>query len=98
LRKFDARVDAHEGDQFNYRLTRAGKIHGSCREALPFGQFKALMDQVQTTLRNMGLQIFSGVADVSPYRKGSTTACDRCAYRAVCRIDPWTHRFRVLKP
>lgn len=98
LRKFDARVDAHEGDQFNYRLTRAGKIHGSCREALPSGQFKALMDQVQTTLRNMGLQIFSGVADVSPYRKGSTTACDRCAYRAVCRIDPWTHRFRVLKP
>jgi ATP-dependent helicase/DNAse subunit B len=44
----------------------------------------------------MGIEIFAGAAAVSPYRKGATTACDQCGYRSICRIDPWTHRFRLL--
>ena len=35
--------------------------------------------------------------EVAPYRKGTMTACKRCDYQSICRIDPWTHRFRVLK-
>jgi ATP-dependent helicase/DNAse subunit B len=45
----------------------------------------------------MGREIFSGEAKVAPYRKGAATACDQCDYRSICRIDPWTHRYRVLK-
>ena len=45
----------------------------------------------------MGRAIVSGAARVDPYRKGKTTACDQCDYRAICRIDPWTHRYRVLR-
>jgi len=34
---------------------------------------------------------------VAPFRKGSVTACDHCQYQGICRIDPWTHPFRVLR-
>jgi ATP-dependent helicase/DNAse subunit B len=45
----------------------------------------------------MGRAIFSGEAKVDPYRKGTETPCEFCNYRAVCRIDPWTHQWRVLR-
>jgi ATP-dependent helicase/nuclease subunit B len=45
----------------------------------------------------MGERIYSGEAAVAPYRRGKLSACDLCVYQAICRIDPWTHRFRVLK-
>ena len=45
----------------------------------------------------MGRAIFSGEAEVDPYRKGAETPCEFCDYRALCRIDPWTHEWRVLR-
>jgi ATP-dependent helicase/nuclease subunit B len=45
----------------------------------------------------MGARIFAGDTVVDPYRKGGTTPCEYCDYRAICRIDPWTHRYRVLR-
>jgi len=57
-----------------------------------------LLDRVETQLQEMGRAIFSGAARVDPYRKGHETPCTFCDYRAVCRIDPWTHRYRVLRP
>jgi ATP-dependent helicase/nuclease subunit B len=45
----------------------------------------------------MGRAIFSGEAKVDPYRKGTETPCGFCDYRAACRIDPWTHQWRVLR-
>jgi len=45
----------------------------------------------------MGGEIFGGSVQVSPYRKGVVTACDQCSYQSICRIDPWTDSFRVLK-
>ena len=56
-----------------------------------------MLDRVEIQLREMGRAIFSGDAKVDPYRKGGETACKYCDYRAVCRIDPWTHRYRVLR-
>jgi ATP-dependent helicase/nuclease subunit B len=97
LRQLDARPNAKEGDQFNYRLTKAGEIHKNCREALGTAEFEALLDSVETNLQSMGQQIYEGVAGVAPYRRGAATACDQCDYRSICRIDPWTHRYRVLR-
>jgi ATP-dependent helicase/DNAse subunit B len=34
---------------------------------------------------------------VSPYKKGKQVPCEFCDYRAACRIDPWTHSYRVLR-
>jgi len=97
LRWLDARPGVREGDQFNFRLTNTGRLHKNCREPLPTVQFEALLDSVEEDLKEMGQRIFAGIASVSPYRRGLTIACDQCDYRAICRIDPWTHRFRVLR-
>jgi ATP-dependent helicase/nuclease subunit B len=83
-------------DQFNYRLTDAGKLYANSTEALPRAEFEALLDGVETRLLEMGRAIFSGEASVNPYRKGAEIPCDFCDYRAACRIDPWTHQWRVL--
>jgi ATP-dependent helicase/nuclease subunit B len=96
LRKFDRRPDA-TGDQFNFRLNKDGKLPSNSAEALPREDFEALLDGVENTLRALGEKIFSGSAQVDPYRKGAETPCKYCDYRAVCRIDDWTHEFRDLK-
>ena len=67
-------------------------------EAVSGQEFTDLLDQVEEQLRLIGEQIFSGAAAVDPYRKGSVTACEFCDYRAACRIDPWTHHWRGLRP
>lgn len=98
LHYLDARPDAREGDQFNYRLTSRGEVYKNSHEALPTAEFNGLLDALERNLERMGRQIFSGQATVAPYRKGALTACSQCDYRSICRIDPWTHRFRVLRP
>ena len=97
LRKFDSRAEVGKGDQFNFRLNKDGRLPSNSAEAMPRENFDALLDGVESKLRKLGGQIFSGAAAVDPYRKGSTTACDYCDYRAACRIDPWTHEWRVLR-
>lgn len=96
LRLLDSRSEARVGNQFNYRLNLDGNLSKNCREALSSEAFEALLDAIETQLKQMGQQIFSGVADVAPYKKGSVTACHQCVYGGICRIDPWTHRYRVL--
>jgi ATP-dependent helicase/nuclease subunit B len=98
LRKFDRRADVSKGDQFNFRLNKGGELPSNSTEAISCKEFTALLDQVEEQLRSLGERIFSGAAQVDPYRKGGATACDFCDYRAACRIDRWTHRFRVLRP
>ncbi len=97
LSLLDARPDAREGDQFNYRLTGKGVVNKRSREAMDPAEFEALLEAVEEQLRLMGRQIYSGRAEAAPYRKGAATACDQCSYRSICRIDPWTHPFRVLR-
>jgi len=80
------------------KLDSAGaKDQFSHHQKLPRAEFEALLDSVEARLKEMGQAIFSGAAEVDPYRKGAETPCQFCDYRAVCRIDPWTHRYRVLR-
>ena len=97
LRKFDRRANVNKGDQFNFRLNKAGELPSNSAEALPREDFKALLDEVETTLAELGERIFSGAAEVDPYRKGNQTPCEFCDYHAACRIDGWTHEWRVLR-
>jgi ATP-dependent helicase/nuclease subunit B len=84
-------------DQFNYQLNKDGGVRSNSVEAISRNDFDALLDQTEAQLRALGKRIFSGAAAVDPYRKGSAAACDFCDYRAACRIDPWTHQWRVLR-
>jgi ATP-dependent helicase/nuclease subunit B len=98
LGKFDNRPNVQRGDQFNYNRNHDGSLRKGSTEALPQAEFEKLFNRVEAQLKGMGRAIFSGAAQVDPYRKGHETPCDFCDYRAVCRIDPWTHRYRVLRP
>ena len=84
-------------DQFNYRRNNDGSLRKGSVEALPRAEFEKLLDGVETQLREMGERIFSGAAQVDPYRKGRQTPCEFCDYQAACRIDKWTHQFHVLR-
>ena len=97
LRKLDTRPGATKGDQFKYALNKDGSVSRLSREALETAEFLALLDAVERNLKQMGRAIYAGVAKVDPYRKGATLACDQCDYQAICRIDPWTHVYRVLR-
>ncbi|MDB6020655.1 MAG: helicase-exonuclease AddAB subunit AddB [Pedosphaera sp.] len=93
----DQRPEAQEGDQFNYRRKKDGGLNANSREALESGEFMAMLDGVEAALKKMGRAVYGGEAKLSPYRKGTLTACDQCDYRSICRIDPWTHSYRVLR-
>jgi ATP-dependent helicase/nuclease subunit B len=97
LGKFDNRPKVPCGDQFNYNRNHDGSLRKGSTEALPQAEFEKLFDRVEAQLKGMGRAIFSGAAQVDPYRKGHETPCKFCDYRPVCRIDPWTHRYRVLR-
>jgi ATP-dependent helicase/nuclease subunit B len=97
LGHLDQRPGVKEGDQFNYRRNKDGGISGNSKEAMRPGEFLAMLDGVETALKQMGQSIYAGVARVDPFRKGLVTACEQCDYRSICRIDPWTHGYRVLR-
>jgi len=97
LRRLDSRPDAKSGEQFIFRLNRDDQLRKGSREALESEKFAGLLDAVEEVLAKMGREIFAGVARVDPYRKGQTIACDYCKYQSICRIDPWTHVYRVLR-
>jgi ATP-dependent helicase/nuclease subunit B len=97
LRKLDTRAGATRGDQFKYALNKDGSVSRLSREALETAEFLALLDTVESNLKQMGRAIYAGAAKVDPYRKGATLACDQCDYHAICRVDPWTHVYRVLR-
>ncbi len=93
LNKLDS---AGAADQFYYTLKADGTLHKRSVEALSQAEFQTWLDQVELQLRRIGNEIFAGVAQVDPYRKGREAPCDYCDYAAACRIDTWAHRFRVL--
>ncbi len=97
LQKFDRRPKVSKGDQFNFRLNQDGHLPSNSTEALPREKFVALVDGVERQLAALGEQIYSGAAAVDPYRKGTQTPCEFCDYRAACRLDEWTHTWRVLR-
>ena len=97
LGRFDRQAPAGNSGQFNYALTKEGKPNRRFADLLEADEFNALLDHVDSLLGEMGRRIFTGDARVDPYREGAEVACDFCDSRAVCRIDRWTHQFRVLK-
>jgi ATP-dependent helicase/nuclease subunit B len=88
---------AGAADQFNYRLNQDGSLRKGSTEALPRGEFEKMLDGVEARLKEMGRAVFSGEAKVDPYRKGAETPCEFCDYASACRIDKWTHQWRVLR-
>jgi len=97
LRLLDRRPGVESGDQFSFRLKQDGTPYKTSKEVLSSAEFEKLIEMVEGQLRALGGRIFSGAAAVDPYRKGKQTPCEYCDYRAACRLDEWTHEWRVLR-
>jgi ATP-dependent helicase/nuclease subunit B len=96
LHQLDARPNATQGDQFNYRLKDNGEVHMNCLDPVPAIKFRSMLDSVEANLKQMSQKIYAGSIDVAPYQKGQLNACQQCDFRPICRLDPWTHQYRVL--
>jgi ATP-dependent helicase/nuclease subunit B len=97
LSQFDQR-GLPKGDQFKYWKKNDGTFRQLGNEALPGQEFQELLAQIKDYLKQFGRGIYAGQVEVAPYRWKQETACDLCAYRPVCRFDPWTQPYRVLRP
>ena len=86
------------GEQFNYSITSSGELNGRCKDPVESRELIALLDVVDSQLRDFGQRIFDGETNVAPFRKGDDKPCNRCDYQTICRIDPWTHEYRSLQP
>ena len=84
-------------EQFQYTWKQDGTLASRSKDPMQPAQFLALLDSVEARLRDFGERIFAGDATVDPYRKGSETPCAFCDYRPICRVDPWSHRYRSLE-
>lgn len=96
LGRLDNRPDCPQGDQFSYRRNADGALRANTVDALSPGEFAAMLARVEALLAAMGNEIYNGNVRVDPFRHGSHRACDHCDFPSVCRIDPWTHRWRQL--
>ncbi|MBI5774609.1 MAG: PD-(D/E)XK nuclease family protein [Verrucomicrobia bacterium] len=97
LPQLDAAWAQGGSGQFNFKFNKDGSSSRVVKDMMAADEFHALLDEVETVIREMGRKIFAGDAQVDPFRKGQFTACEHCDFQSVCRIDPWTHSWRVLK-
>jgi ATP-dependent helicase/nuclease subunit B len=96
LRHLDNR-GAAVGTQFNYRLKNNGEPYANAPGPMDHEEFQAMLRQVEENLVRMGREIFAGAIELNPFQHGAKRACDHCEYQGICRIDPWTHSFRILR-
>lgn len=96
LKRFD-QSGASKGEQFRYALKQDGSLAARGNEALLPEEFTALVSQIEAFLRQHGREIYAGNTRIAPFRWKQQTACDFCDYRPVCRFDPWTQLYRVLR-
>jgi ATP-dependent helicase/nuclease subunit B len=96
LLRFDSRGGT-KGEQFRFSITKQGEFAKRGNEAMSEEAFLALVQKVEEFLRQHGREIYEGKVSLAPFRYQGRTACDFCVYRPICRFDPWTQPFRVLR-
>lgn len=74
------------------------QFHSRSSDPMESTAFSALLDRVEQHLTAFAHEILAGRIQVDPYRKGEEKACDHCAFRSICRFDPWLQPYRVLRP
>ena len=96
INDFDSR-GCGRGDQFSYALKKDGGWNSTHKDPMSPADFRLLLQEVSQHLMNIGGQIFRGHVEVSPYQWKKERACDRCDFQSVCRFDPWSDPFRILR-
>lgn len=95
---FDRDCAAGGGGQFSYRLKKDGEPYANSHQLIRQTELENLLTDAKALLQAMGRDILAGNIAVDPYRKGNELPCTYCDFKSVCRIDPWTHAYRPLRP
>jgi ATP-dependent helicase/nuclease subunit B len=95
---FDSACASGGGGQFSYRLKKDGEPYANSHQLIRQTELENLLTDAKTLLQAMGRDILAGNIAVDPYRKGNELPCTYCDFKSVCRIDPWTHAYRPLRP
>ncbi|MCC7377026.1 MAG: PD-(D/E)XK nuclease family protein [Verrucomicrobiales bacterium] len=83
--------------QYAFRVRKTGDLYRG-GDGIPADEYRAHLEAARETLVRLGQGMMNGHFPVSPYRRGSRTACDRCELAAICRFDSWIQPFRGLRP
>jgi ATP-dependent helicase/nuclease subunit B len=83
--------------QFKYRVTKSGEPWGNTFNALRSDEFVEILQRTEELIREFGNRIYAGDIAIRPYKHGSQVPCERCDYQPVCRFDPWTQKYNVLR-
>lgn len=75
-------------DILKLELKKDGTIYESRTTSMSPGEFDTVRTFVMNKSREICQEIYDGKIDISPYRKGASTACTYCDYRSVCQFDP----------
>ncbi|MGZ8898997.1 MAG: PD-(D/E)XK nuclease family protein, partial [Limisphaerales bacterium] len=94
---FDAKALDEGSGQFKYRLTQARLPWGGTFNALRSEDFSKLLARSEELIREFGQRIYAGDIAIRPFKKGKLTPCERCDYQPVCRFDPWSQKYNVLR-
>ncbi len=92
LELLDNRSEKQNGEQFKFTINRSGLLSATGFGHLSRDELNTLLSDVENLWKNMATDIYSGCAEIKPYRLNKETACDRCQLNGICRIDRWTHQ------
>jgi ATP-dependent helicase/nuclease subunit B len=94
----DSRPDGENSGQFNYNITKNGKMNPNCVEPTNSIYFNALEREITEYVSTYGRKIFSGIFSIDPWKKkNGDSACDNCSYSGICRIDFLNHKWRIVR-
>ena len=93
----DANAPDEQSGQFKYRLKKGGEPYKNSFNALKSEEFAEILGRSEELIRDFGRRIFEGEIAIRPYKQGKTTPCERCDYQPVCRFDPWTQKYNLLR-
>ncbi len=85
------------GTQFNFKKKNDGDLDARHPDPMLSEAFGEMLQATEEHLRRIGRQVYSGNIELNPYQHGAKRPCITCQFHGVCRIDPWTHSYRVLR-
>ncbi|MGV3771258.1 MAG: PD-(D/E)XK nuclease family protein [Verrucomicrobiales bacterium] len=96
LKSLDREGPETPSGQFAYHITKKNVPRKGSFNCLPDDDFDKLLANTETIMQRIGNDVFNGTIAISPYRKSTEVACNRCLYHGICRTDPWTQNYRIL--
>jgi ATP-dependent helicase/nuclease subunit B len=92
-------VEKGDSQHYNFFVKNTGEAlgHYNTRGAMESEHFERLLDFGRQKIQGLSEDILAGHIPVSPYRRGTSTPCIYCDFRALCRFDWQTHACRSLE-